>query len=336
MKVNIYDVAKKSGLSVVTVSRVLNDAPSVREKNRQRVMKAIEELDYRPNSAARSLARGKTGVIGLTLETLEDTVFDGVVRTVNESLEEHGYFLALSVHKEDDSQTGRQRNFLFQEDRVDGVMLLSPTNEDNDVLELRKKRIPFVLIDNQNADVKATTVNVDNYKGGYEATKHLIELGHTRIGHICGTALYRSAQERKRGFEAALADAGLMPYAMANTEFGLRNGFDAVKAWISEKRVPTALFAADDFIALGAIQALQDEGYRVPSDVSVIGYDDQSFAGGIHPRLTTIRQPIKQMGVQAVQLLLNMLNGTAKKNRSLLLEPELVVRESTSICRVQL
>ncbi|MVO99783.1 LacI family DNA-binding transcriptional regulator [Paenibacillus lutrae] len=334
MKISIFDVAKKAGVSVVTVSRVLNDFPSVREKNRQKVLQAIKELDYRPNSAARSLAMGKTGVIGLTLTTLQDTLFDGIIKSVNDALKEHGYFLALSIEPETaETAKGESSNFLYQEDRVDGIILLSPLNEERDVLELKRKKIPFVLVDNQLEDTGASVVNVDNYMGGLTATRHLLGLGHTRIAHVCGPALYRSAKERKRGYMDAMAEAGLAPYLMVDSDFNIRDGYEIAKSWLAGGECPTAVFAADDFIALGIVEAFRDAGRHVPQELSVIGYDDQAFSADIHPRLTTIRQPTEGMAQEAVKLLLRIKSGAQRRNASIKLEPELIVRESTAVCR---
>lgn len=162
MKVSIFDVAKKSGLSVVTVSRVLNGAESVRENNRQKVLEAIKELDYRPNAAARSLASGKTGIIGIIVTTLQDSFFDAVVKELNEILAMHGYFLAISIStgiESDDS------HYLIQEDRVDGLILLSPMEEDNYIVELKRRGIPYVLIDNQKPENDTYSITIDNFKG---------------------------------------------------------------------------------------------------------------------------------------------------------------------------
>lgn len=326
MKVSIFDVAKKAGLSVVTVSRVLNQSPSVREKNREKVLQAMKELDYQPNAAARSLAKGKTGIIGLTLTTLNDSVFDAVVKEIGDRLAERGYFLTLSI-------AGYEEPFhraLFQEDRVDGVILLSPTREDEYVMELKKKKIPFVLLDNQLRGSPAPSVIVDNYKGGYEAAKHLIGLGHTRIAHIAGPEWFLSSTERERGFRDALAEAGLEPFAVERASFEIPAGYAIARRWIDEGRLPSAVFAADDYIALGVADALKNEGLRVPRDLSIVGFDDQNVASGFRPMLTTIRQPAELIGRHGVELLLKWIDGTSRRNVTVQLEPELILRESTA------
>ncbi|MEW9697886.1 LacI family DNA-binding transcriptional regulator [Paenibacillus sp. SI8] len=327
MKVSIFDVAKKSGLSVVTVSRVINQAGTVREKNRQKVLQAMKELDYRPNAAARSLARGKTGIIGLAITTLNDSFLDAVVKEINDRLAEKGYFLALSISTEVFSSFN---NSMFQEDRVDGVILLSPINEDEYVLELKKKKIPFVMLDNQHIQPSISSVIVDNYKGGYEATKHLIDLGHTEIAHIRGPEPFLSSSERQRGFMSAMVDAGLDPTWIEQGNFSMTSGYQAMNGWIQSGKLPSAVFAADDLTAFGVMDALKNHGYKIPQDVSVIGFDDQIFAAEFHPMLTTVRQPADKMGKHGVDLLLKWIDGTARRNTTVQLEPELIIRESTS------
>ncbi|GGG79138.1 LacI family DNA-binding transcriptional regulator [Paenibacillus radicis (ex Gao et al. 2016)] len=327
MKVSIFDVAKKSGLSVVTVSRVLNNSSSVRQKNKEKVLQAMRELDYHPNASARSLARGKTGIIGLTLTTLHDSFFDAVVNEINDRLAEHGYYLALSISKSYEDAFHRS---LFQEDRVDGVILLSPFDEDEYVSELKKKQIPFIMIDNSKKNPQVTSIIVDNFRGGYEATKHLIELGHTEIAHIAGPDHFLSSRERERGFKAALEEAGLQPYCIERGTFEISTGYHITKDWIASGKLPPAVFAGDDNIALGIMDACLNEGVRIPRDISVVGFDDQILASEFRPLLTTIRQPADKIGAMGVELLLAAISNTSTRNATVQIEPELIVRESTA------
>lgn len=327
---NIHDVAKKSGLSVVTVSRVLNNSPSVREGNRQKVLSAIEELNYQPNSAARSLVRGKTGVIGMSITNFNDSFYDRVIRVVNRKLAEQGYFLALSIAENDDDGV----NFLFQKDRVDGIILLSPLEEKEYVEELKRKNIPVVLLDNQYEHEDVPSVLVDNYQGGYEAAGHLISLGHTKIAYIGGPPEFLSVTERKRGYVQALNEAGLTPFGTEYCGFTVSSGYEVAQRWIREDKLPTAIFCGDDFIALGVVQALREEGIRVPQDISVVGFDDQQFVGEFYPRLTTVRQPEAQMGNIGVDILLKLINGEVMPPAVTKLAPQLLIRESTASVRL--
>lgn len=328
MKVSIFDVAKKAGLSVVTVSRVLNNATTVREKNRLKVLQAMKDLDYRPNAAARSLAKGKTGVIGLIITTLQDSFLDSIVQHASRQLKEHGYYLALSVANYPlEEGYGLE---LIQEDRVDGVLILSAVYEDMYVMELKKRKIPFVLIDSQSMHPPATSVQVDNYKGGYEATQHLITMGHSRVAHMRGPNFFLSAAERERGYRDAMHEAGLETMVIGTGEFSIPTGYTLMKEWLSEHEIPEALFAADDFMAIGAINALQEAGYRVPEDVSIVGYDDQVLATQLRPYLTTVKQPSERIACGAVDMLIKQINGAYKRQPALKVEPELVVRATSA------
>lgn len=330
MKVSIFDVAKKSGLSVVTVSRVLNNSTSVRQKNKEKVLQAMKDLDYHPNASARSLASGKTGIIGLTLTTLHDTVLDAVVKEINDCLAEQGYFLALSISAGDEDSFQRS---MFQEDRVDGVILLSPMNADVYVMELKKRKIPFVILDNQQRNPSVPSVVVNNFKGGYDATKHLIDLGHTEIAHISGPEPYLSSRDRERGYLFALEEAGLTPFHIEQGTFGIPSGYSIAMRWIQSGRLPTAVFAADDFIALGVMDAFKNERIRIPEDVSIVGFDDQIYAEEFRPTLTTIRQPFEKIGRQGVDILLKLIKDPSKRNVTMEFDPALIVRESTGAPR---
>ncbi|MRN56627.1 LacI family DNA-binding transcriptional regulator [Paenibacillus monticola] len=327
MKVSIFDVAKRSGMSVVTVSRVLNGAPSVREKNRQKVLDAMKELDYRPNAAARSLASGKTGIIGLIVTTLQDSFFDAVVKELNEVLALHGYFLAISISTGIGSD---DNHYLIQEDRVDGLILLSPMEEDNYIVELKRRGIPYVLIDNQKPENDTFSVTIDNFKGGYTAASHLLEQGHTSIAHLCGQEMFRSTRERRSGFLQALQEKELIPFEIVHGEFDIGMGYSTCKRWLKQGTLPTAVFAGDDNIALGVINALMEEGIHVPEQVAVVGYDDYYIASQLHPHLTTLRQPADKIALAATNMLLSRISGKMKRGSSTRIDPELIVRESTS------
>lgn len=330
MKINIYDVAKKAGLSTVTVSRVINNSSRVREYNKQKVLQAMEELGYHPNAAARSLARGKTGVIGLLLPTLNDTFFNEVVRLLNQHLETTGYFLAISILSYDREGNARGTDFLFQEQRVDGIILLSPLDENVYLWQLKKKNIPFILLDNQIIHPSATQILVDNYQGGYDVTRHLLDLGHRSIGFIGASRVYLSSIEREKGFREALRERGIQPLGLEWGRFDFGTGYRITKRWLEEGKLPTAIFAADDHIAFGAINALQEAGLKVPGDISVAGYDDSLFSSCFRPTLTTVRQPAEEMSKKCVELLIQIIDNKLQQNPILKLKPRLIIRQSTA------
>ncbi|MEW4371028.1 LacI family DNA-binding transcriptional regulator [Paenibacillus kandeliae] len=326
MKPSIFDVAKRAGLSVVTVSRVLNGAGTVREKNRLKVLEAIRELDYRPSAAARSLARGRTGTIGLILTTLHDSFFDTVAKEINDLLAMQGYYLAISVST---GLSEHGEHYMMQEDRLDGMILLSPVEEKELADELAKRDIPYVIIDNQLPQHSAEAISIDNAHGGYIAGRHLLELGHRRIVHLCGDELFLSTRERRSGFTQALKEAGVEPLVEQGT-YTVAFGYETGQRWLQEGTLPEAVFAGNDYIAIGLINSLMNGGIRIPHDLSIIGYDDQNISSQLRPLLTTVRQPADEMARTAVELLLNKMNQPEQPVQGICIRPQLIVRESTA------
>lgn len=331
MKASIYDVAKEAGVSVVTVSRVINNATTVRETSKEKVMKAIKLLNYQPNSAAQSLARGRSNVIGLLIPNLTDSFIMEVVEAVDRELEKKGYFLAISVIEKYDVDSNVRSNLLFQHDRVDGILILTPIFEESYVSSLKNKNIPFVIMDNQLFPFTVSSIVVDNFKGGYDVTRHLLELGHLKFGNIGGPKELLSAENRVDGFKDALNEVGLKPFVVQRGEFDITTGYLVVNKWIKDNTLPTAIVCGDDHIAFGAIDALRENGLSVPKDISVIGYDDHPFASKLHPNLTTVRQPAVEMGIKGVAALFAEMKGTGRKNAVVKLLPKLIVRKTTSI-----
>lgn len=333
MKINIYDVAKKAGLSTVTVSRVINNAPNVREYNRQKVLDAMRELGYTPSAAARTLAKGETGIIGLIAPAMDDPFFNSVIKSINNSLLNEGYFLAISLYDDiiSDESGGIYigKNYLFQDGRVDGIIILSPINENEYIDELKKKGLPFILVDNQELHDDIFSIIVDNFKGGYDITKYLIDLGHTKIGFIGGNNIYLSAKERRRGFISALNDNNLEPFIIEEGEFTIISGYEIMSRWIKEDKIPTAVFASDDKIALGAINACHTHNIKVPQDISICGYDNLMIAAELNPHLTTVQQPVEQMGKEAAEIILQLIQGHSLKAKTIKLPPKLILRDST-------
>lgn len=328
MKVSIYDVAEKAGVSVVTVSRVLNNAPTVRESSRLKVMAAVEALNYQPSAAARSLAKGKTNVIGIILPNLSDPFLSEVVLQVDLALEQQGYSLAISIIDSMDLTFVDRTNFFMQQERADGILVLTPLFEDEFVQSLQRKGIPFVIMDNQRYPFTVPSVVIDNYKGGYEAAKLLLENGHESIVYIGGPETFLSAEDRLAGFSRALSEVGIAPMGVYRGEFDIDTGYATTCQLLRDGHRPTAIFAGDDHIAFGIVDALREHQLSVPEDVSVIGFDDHPFSGKLHPRLTTIRQPAKEMAEAAVDMLMRILRGELKRNAIVKLEPTLIERES--------
>lgn len=327
MKVTIEDVVKKSGLSYVTVSRVISNSPNVRESNRRKVLDAIEELGYIPSAAARTLATGRTYVIAMFISNLGDDFINSIVKEVNEQLLNKGYLLTLSICDEDNNHVNTA--FLSQ-NRVDGAILLVPNREKYFIDIFKAKKIPFVVIDNQTMNEGITSVLADNIAGGYMAVKHLMGLGHTKIGLIGAAAGSLSSMERQLGAYKALSEESLQPYVAENGEYDQPTGYHAIMKWNAAGTLPSAVFAFDDHIAAGAINAVKDLGLKVPKDISVCGYDDSLLANHYTPRITSVRQPVKEMAQSAVEQLLSGIDEQESSSVAMKYPPRMAVKESTT------
>jgi LacI family transcriptional regulator len=328
LRTSIYDVAKRAGVSVVTVSRVLNHATSVRETSRSKVMEAVEHLNYQPSAAARSLASGKTNLIGLIVPNISDPFLSEVIYHVDQALEDEGLSLVVTIIGELDQEQRLKKYTFFKQERVDAVMVLTPLFEEDYIDHLKRSKIPFVIMDNQRYPFQVPSVVIDNYKGGYDATTLLLDSGHEKIAYIGGPSVLLSAEDRFAGYLRALGERGLNPYCVYRGSFEIETGYGAVKDMIEKHTIPTAVFAGDDHIAFGVIDAFRQVGLKIPEDISLVGYDNHPFCNKLHPKLTSVAQPAARMAREAVDLLLSHMKGELGSKKVIKLEPTLVVRES--------
>ena len=331
MSVNIYDIAHKAGVSVVTVSKVLNDYPNVRENNRKKVLAAIEELDYKPNAAARSLARGKTGMIGLILPDFGDAFMTQVMSSVERVLAGKGLFLVVSAASYGADYMENSCIRLFREGRVDGMLILAPVKSNKYILEMKKRDMPFVLLDQHQLNVQAPAVTIDNFYGGYQAALCLIRGGAKRIAHISGPDIFESSRQRANGFLKALSDNGIDfdENMLVSGDFTVACGYNTAKQWIKNGAIPDAVFAADDNTAFGVLDAAREFNIDVPGRLSIIGYDDHPFTSQLHPGISTIRQPAEKMASCGVDLLLGIMDGKVRRLTKVTLRPTVIIRGTT-------
>lgn len=327
MKVTIKDVVKKSGLSYVTVSRVISNDPNVREDNRKRVLEAIDELGYVPSAAARTLATGKTHVIAMFISEIVDDFFAAMIKEVNAELLQRGYLLTLTICEDQAEEV--DMSFLSQ-NRVDGAILLVPNKEKYYIDILQARKLPFVVIDNQTVSNEITSIMTDNVTGGYIATKHLIELGHKQIGFIGADPYTLSTMERHTGAIKAMTEVGLKPYSAENGAYDQSTGYEAVMKWNHKGSMPTAIFAFDDNIALGAINAIKDLGLTVPTDISVCGYDNSRLAKSFEPKITSVMQPSQDIAKYAVEQLMDMIDTQQNGAFAMKFPPKMDVKASTA------
>lgn len=324
----IKDVALAAGVAVSTVSRVINDSGYVSRESRQRVLKAVEELHFQPSRAARSLATGRSGTVALVLPDITNPFFPALARGVEDAASAEGYTVILCNTDNDPAQEAMYANLLRQQ-RVDGVVLTACSPNNLQLWWHLGERIPVVLTDRRWEGIVDDTVTVDNVTGAYLAVRRLTSLGHRRIGLIGGPPGLSTTEDRRRGYEVALRESGVEPdeKLMRSGDYRYASGYARMRE-LAEQHV-TAVFAVNDMMAIGAIRALEDVGRRVPDDVAVVGFDDIQMAAMVKPGLTTVAQPTYQMGVLAVERLLDrMRNDTPGEPRQVVLEPTLVVRDS--------
>lgn len=323
---NIRDVAKVAGVSYQTVSRVLNDSPSLRPETRARVLEVIDELGYRPNQAARALVTSRSQTIGvLVAARVAAYGVQTILYEIEDAARQAGYRVAIATSSSDENAVSEALDQLIGQ-RAEAVVVVSPQSRVFDALAATPLRIPFVLLDSSRRDL-GHSVAVDQFEGGRLATRHLIELGHTQIVHIAGPQDWIEAEARMQGFLREVSDNELMvqPPVLGDwtAEFGYRAGRELLN-----RADFTAVFCSNDLSALGLLHAFREVDIRVPGDVSVIGFDDVPEAAHYWPPLTTIRQDFAEVGRRAIGLLLAEL-GSGGEVFTEAVRPQLVLRSST-------
>ncbi len=323
---NIRDVARLAGVSYQTVSRVLNDSPSLRPETRQRVLDVIDEIGYRPNQAARALVTSKSQSIGVLIATRAATYgVQTMMFAIEAAARDAGYGITVATTQSDD-QSVRAAIDQLSGQAVEAVVVVAPQVRVFDLLAEVRLRIPCVLLDSTRRD-QVRSIAVDQFEGARLATRHLIGLGHRRILHIAGPRDWIEAEERMQGYLRELDDAELIvePPILGDwtADFGYRAGRELVN-----RHDFTAVFCSSDLMALGLLHAFREGGVRVPGDISVIGFDDVPEAAHYWPPLTTIRQDFAEVGRRAVGLILSELAGEPHPPAPPI-RPQLVLRSST-------
>lgn len=313
MTVTIREVAHAAGVSVATVSRVLNASGPVHAETARRVHEVVRRLRYVPHGGARSLITSRTHTIGVVLPDLYGEFFSEVLRGLDAAARRHRYHLLVSgTHADADELAALLR---AMRGRVDGLVLMSPDVEAKTIAAHLPDALPVVLLNCATADGAVAAIGVDNHGGACAAVRHLVALGHRRVAHIAGAARNRDAQERRRGYRDALAEAGLdVPagYEVAG-DFSEAAGHAAVAHLLALEPPPTAVFAANDAMAVGALSALRAAGLRVPHDVALVGFDDIPLARYMDPPLTSVRVDIGALGARAFERLEAALRDAAAR-----------------------
>jgi LacI family transcriptional regulator len=329
--VTIRDVAARAGVSSTTVSHVINNTRPVSAELRTRVEAAMAELGFQPNALARSLRRKQTRTLGMIVPDSANPFFAEVGRGIEDTSFAAGYSIILC-----NSDGARARELLYLDllvqKQVDGVLLVPTGDHAELAARLRTRNIPVVVIDRDVSDTPIDRAHIDNVAGGYIATRHLLNLGHRRIGYIGGLPHLSPVPDRSAGYLRALQEACLPADDRLIVAGNFRDvgGYSGAQALFALPDPPTAIFAGNDLMAIGALAAARDAGIAVPADLSLVGFDDIHLAGYINPPLTTVAQPKYELGVVAAELLLARLAEPDLPPQRRLLQAHLVVRRSTA------
>ncbi|GAB1475584.1 LacI family DNA-binding transcriptional regulator [Bacillota bacterium] len=336
----IKDVAKRAGVSIATVSNVINERKPVSRELKAKVYEAVEALNYEVNPVGRGLKSNRTNQVGVIVPSFNQVFFPAILKGIQEAATKYGYQL-LVFETGGDIEKERQHVRFLERAWIDGIILASQANNDN-ISEReyirslgrsgnRRKRIPAVTLENV-LDPELDAVIIDNEKAAAVAVVHLLELGHERIAHIAGPERLQTGKQRRAGFIKTMLESGINPYEelISEGDYSPESGYEAMSA-ILERNVPfTAVFAANDQMAIGAMRALMDKGKRIPADAAVIGIDNNFPSTLVSPSLTSINIPKHEMGSRAMELLANRIKDTGKPAEIHMLETELIVRKSTS------
>jgi LacI family transcriptional regulator len=332
--VTIKDISKRSGYSVSTISKVLNNYPDIPEHTREIILKLMKEMRYVPNSTARSLKTARSYTIGvifeeITQQGLQHPLFSKILESFKSDVEKKGYdilFLAKSMGQ----QTGSYYEHSIRK-QVDAVLVLCADFNSDEMHELYASELPLVVIDYKVEN--AFTVTSNNDSGMRLGIEHLIERGHSKIAHIHGELDSFIGGTRKESFENHMKEHGLSvpaEYLVNGPFYSKENGYQAMQELLALENLPTAIFCASDLLAIGAIEAIKDAGKKVPDDFSIIGFDGIDLSQMITPRLTTIKQDSQAMGTVASSRIMSMIDQTEKKEgESISIQTELIVGQST-------
>jgi LacI family transcriptional regulator len=326
----IKDVAKLAGVSVATVSHVVNETRFVSKETKQKVLSAMKELSYKPNAVARSLRRKESKIIGLVLPDNTNPYFAEIAWSIEYASRNHGYSLILCNSDGDVKKEETYINVLIEK-QVDGVILVAAGDSTANFMKLKERNISTVMVDRDSPSVNTDSVQIDNATYGEIATSHLIELGHKKIACITGPRDVTPSFDRVDGYKKAmkLNDLPVRDEYVVKGDFKPQGGYLAACKLLDLDDPPTAIFACNDLMAFGITHAARERDMLVPRDLSVVGFDDIYLSTYSNPPLTTIKQPRLEMGDEAVNALVLRIKNPDRPARSILLHAELVVRSST-------
>jgi LacI family transcriptional regulator, galactose operon repressor len=330
-KVNIKDIALKTGLSITTVSRVLNGKAKqyrIGKKSQQIIKEVAKELNYIPNHFAANLRSGKSNTLGLILPSLDNPFFARIAGLINIEIRKHGYALIISDSNED-AEAEKLELQQFVSRNIEGLIIVPCGSEIEHIEQINNQKIPLILIDRYFENSEIPYVATDNFYGAVMATQHLIQHGHSSIACIQGVKGSTPNRLRVNGFKKTMQEAGNKNIRIVGDDFSVQNGFLETKLLLQWKDRPTAIFTLSNTIAMGCLQALKEENIRVPKDISLITFDDHPYLDFLATPITSIAQPIEHICKIALRYLFSRIeeNGESMTNQ-VILKPELKIRES--------
>ncbi len=327
-KPTIYDVAREAGVSTTTVSKILNNTGRISDKTKQKVLKIMDELNFQPNVLASAMKGKSTYSIAFLIPDIDNPIYAKYMKHIEIHGQELGYNIVMCSTENDAAKEARHIASMRQK-RVDGFIIASKFSNVALLEELIQEGFPVSLFAHERPEFSVDSVSVDDYVGGYEATKHLLHLGHRKIA-VIGEESY-SGRARIRGYRQAILDEGLDvgEELILYSDSTIEGAKYHVGQLLKSKKRPTAIFGYNDLSAIGAIIAAKESGLKVPEDISVIGFDNISLCEIVDPPLTTIDMPVAELGKKVMELLVGKIEGTEKTKQRISLLPKLIVRQST-------
>lgn len=326
-QVTIRDVAKKAGVSPTTVSRVLTGKSigHMREKTREKILVAIKELKYTPNKYARALKQQKTGVIGVLIPDISDVFFSLIVRGVEKIAYQNKYSVIVCDSENSVEKEESYIDILIQE-MIEGLIFVPCSRRSDRIKKLIEREVMVVLVDRELDNFNLPAVVCDDFNNSYNLTKYLIDQGYKTIGFIKGPPAVTTAEDRYRGYIQALKDNNISfnEVYVKQGMYTFESGYKAAREYLRIKKLPQAIIAANDLMALGAIGLFEKSGFKVPSDIGIAGFGDIPFARLMNPRLSTIRIPTFQMGQEATKVLFNLMRGKSIRKMRRIMKTELI------------
>jgi LacI family transcriptional regulator len=322
-------VAEKAGVSVNTASRAINNKPDINQETKKRIFKVAQELGYVRNNTAVALRTKKTGTVGVVIEDNRNPFYAEVLNGMEVAAREKNYHIIFANTQRDYKKEEEAINLLLAK-RVDGLLIAPVQDRDDDIKNLIEVNIPFVVVGRDFKNISLDAVYNDEVKGGFLATEYLIKKGHKRIALIDGFLYKSPAKGRLEGYKKALKKYGIsIDDALVSVgDIDVKDGYERTRQMLEKDLDFTAIFAYNDMMAFGAMQAIREKGLRIPEDIGLVGYDDIPFCSLMDPALTTIRLKKQELGIESVKLLFSLINGNRKKPKKIMLDVDIIVRKT--------